>query len=78
MPDGRFVKKNGSRLKCRGYMCGGEILGTTVLYATTGSASDVYKEVIYTSAQPLNQNLGLRKMTLLARCERTGCPTANI
>ena len=29
--------------------------GTTVVYATIGSASDMYKEVIYTSAQPLNQ-----------------------
>ena len=45
--------------------------GTTAIYATIGAARDVYKEVTYTIAQPMNQSLSLHKMNLLARCEIT-------
>ena len=53
------------------------VSGIIVVYATICSASDVYKEVTYTSAQPMNQSLSLHKMNLLARCEITGSITAN-
>ena len=47
-----------------------------VIYATTGSDRDVYKEATYTSAQPTNQSLSLHKMNLLARFENADSTTA--